>query len=318
MARQKFPLWQSVPLWCVTQGAGLAVSFLPRGLELLAGRAAGRLLFLFARRRRAISEENIRRCMGGMSEAERRDLLRRNFAHFGILSLEILHMFSPLPGHFKRYVQKISIIEGTHNWRKAHDKGKGVLYAGSHLGNWEIVAAQGGLNKMGMTIVTRNLTPQWFHDRMIRTRLSTGVASALRPRILPAVLTALRRGESVVFAMDQYVAPDAGGIKARFFGIPVNTLGAVAVLAQKTGAAIVPGSAYRDDKGLVHVFIEPEIELGDATGDIPQSTQKIVDRIESYVRKHPEQWTWGHRRFKDVDWDDNDGPESAQDPAAYA
>jgi len=253
--------------------------------------------------------------MGGLSEGEQGDLLRRNFAHFGVLSLELLHMFSPLPGHFKRYVQKISVIEGTKNWQKAHDKGKGVLYAGSHLGNWEIVAAQGGLNNMGMMIVTRNLRPQWFHDKMIHTRLSTGVTSTFRARALPAVLKALRRGESVVFAMDQYAAPDIGGIKARFFGINVNTLGAIAVLAQKTGAAVVPGSAYRDEDGLIHVFIEPEIEIGSAKSDIPHSTQKIVATIESYIRRHPEQWTWGHRRFKNVDWNEEEAAGSAKVPA---
>ena len=157
MAHRKFPIWQSVPLWFVVQTAGLTVTFLPRKLELVVGHGLGKLMLLFARRRRAISKENIRRCMGGMTEAQQGELLRRNFAHFGVLCLELLHMFSPVPGHYRRYVQKISVIEGTHNWQKAHDKGKGVICAGSHLGNWEIVAAQGGLNDMGMMIVTTAL-----------------------------------------------------------------------------------------------------------------------------------------------------------------
>lgn len=315
MAHHIIPIWQSVPLWVVIQAIALTVTFFPRKVELVIGRGLGKLMFLFARRRRAISKENIRRCMREMTEAEQSTLLRRNFAHFGILSLELLHMFSPIPGHFKRYVKKISIIKGLHNWQKAHDKGKGVLYAGSHLGNWEIVAAQGGLNNMGMMIVTRNLQPPWFHEKMIRTRLSTGVTSALPPRTLPSVLKALRRGESVVFAMDQYAAPDKGGIKARFFGINVNTMGAIGLLANKTGAAVVPGSSYRDENGRIHVFIEPEISHESTQGDNSRSTQKIVSTIESYIRQYPEQWTWGHRRFKNVDWEKEESSGAAKVPS---
>lgn len=304
IATRKIPLWQSLPLWAVVMPGALAVTALPRWLELRAGRLAGRLLMVFARKRRRIMVENIGRCMSRLTGAERQNLLERNFEHFGILMFEMAHMFSPVPGHFRRYARKNSVLTGYANWEKAHAKGKGVIFAGNHVGNWEIVAAQGGLHGMDMMIVTRNLTPDWLHAAMDRSRLSAHVRVALPPKTLPTVLKALRQFASVVFAMDQYSPPDSGGIKARFFGYKVDTLGAIALIARKTGAAIVPGSSYRDEDGLIHVFVDPEIELGDAAGDVGRSTQIIADKTESYIRAHPEQWTWGHRRFKHVDWSD--------------
>lgn len=298
------PAWQSVPLYFIVTSAALVVMAVPRRFEIFAGRLLGRLLLIFARRRRATSIENLSRCMTQLTDAERETLLLRNFEHFGILFFEMMHMFSPVPGHFRRYTKKISVFTGYEHWKKAHAKGKGVIYAGNHVGNWEIVTAQAGLHNMDMMIVTRNLTPAWLHRAMERSRLSTNVRAALPPRTLPTVLKALRAQASVVFAMDQYAPPDAGGVKARFFGYNVDTLGAIALIAKKTGAAILPGSSYRDEAGLIHVFVEAEIDLAQADGDINRSTQIIVDRIESYIRAHPDQWTWGHRRFKNVDWTD--------------
>lgn len=305
MARRKMPLWQSAPLWVVVTSAALAVAALPRSFELAVGRFIGRLILLVARKRREVSIENLDRCLPELTAAQRADLLRRNFEHFGILLFEMLHMFCPLPGHFRRYVQRISVLSGgIHHWQKAHAKGKGVIYAGNHVGNWEVVAAQAGLHGMAMMIVTRNLTPVWVHQAMERSRLSVDVQAALPPKTLPTVLKALRKEMSVVFAMDQYSPPDAGGIKARFFGYRVDTLGAIALIARKTGAAVLPGSSFRDEAGLIHVFVDPEIDLSGAEGDLEKSTQLIVDKTESYIRAHPEQWTWGHRRFKHVDWND--------------
>lgn len=298
------PPWQSGPLWVIVTVAAAAVMVLPRWLEMRLGCLIGRVIALAAGKRREVAMENMRRCLPELSDAQRADLLRRNFEHWGILLFEMLHMFSPVEGHFARYVRRISVIEGYEHWKKAHDKGKGVIFAGNHVGNWEVVSAQAGLNDMDMMIVTRNLTPSWVHDRMVACRRSVGVEPILRPKTLPTVLKSLRGGASLVFAMDQYSPPDAGGIKARFFGYSVNTLGAIALFARKTGAAIVPGSSYRDEDGIIHVFVEPEIELGEAEGDVPRSTQLIVDKTEDYIRRHPDQWTWGHRRFKLVDWTD--------------
>jgi KDO2-lipid IV(A) lauroyltransferase len=285
-------------------GAALLVTALPRRLELILGRALGRGLRLCARRHRSVAEENLRRCLDGLDDAQRDGLLRRNFEHFGILCFEILHMFSPVPGHFRSYARRIAVLTGLENWEKANAKGKGVLFVGNHVGNWEIIAAQAGMRGVDSTIVTRNLTPGWLHAAINRARKSVGVQAALPPRILPTVLKALKRGGSVVFVMDQYAPPDSGGIPARFFGYKVDTQSVLAVLARKTGAALVPGSSRRDENGIIHVFMEPELELGADGQDISKATQLLSDRTESYIRANPEQWTWGHRRFKHVDWSD--------------
>jgi len=273
----------------------------------------GRIILLIDRRRCAIADENLRRCLPELSDAEHSHLLKRNFEHYGIIALELMHVFTPVPGHYKRYARSISVLEGYENWKKAHDKGKGVLFASCHSGSWEMLVAQGGLCGMELTMVTRRLQPDWFHERIKAMRLTMEVKAAYQPRTLPTVLKALRNNESVGFVIDQYAAPDAGGVPVRFFGFEVNTLGAIGPIANKTGAAIIPGHAYRDEDGIVHVVLEPEMPLG----DLETSTQRIADKVESWIRAHPDQWLWGHRRFKHADMDDRQPrlPEGVNLPA---
>lgn len=283
-------------------GLGLLVTFLPRRVELALGRAGGRLALLVDRKRPAIAAENIRRCLPELGPAGWKTLLRENFEHYGVLILELSHMFSPIPGHWPRYLEKNARVYGLERWEAAKARGKGVLFVSTHIANWEFCAGIGGLHGMPVMIVTRNLKPRWLHDWLERVRLTTGVSAAYQPRTMPTVMKHVKAGGGVVFVMDQYMPPPMGS-PLRLFGKMVDTLAAVAPLARRTGAAILPVSARRDEHGIIHVTVEPEFTLSDSDAD---DNQRLVDIVEGWMRTNPAQSLWGHRRFKHVDWSDVD------------
>jgi len=299
--RSPMPPWQSLPLRVFVSMVGLAASLRPRSLELAVAPLLGRLALALDFKRSKVAAENMRRCLPELSPMERELLLRANYRHYGILFFELQHLFSPFAGHYRRYAAKISTLEGYDNWKRAHDKGKGVIFVSSHVGNWEMMAAAGGMRGIRVAIVTRRLKPDWLLRKVEASRLSVGVRAAYQPRTLPIVMRALRDGESVGFVIDQY-APPPMGMPARFFGVEVDTLAAVGPIAQRTGAAVVPVSTVRDPAGVVHVRIEPELELGEALQDPAKVTQILAAKVESWVRETPEQWLWVHRRFKHVVW----------------
>lgn len=303
MANRQIPAWQSAPLWVLLTALGLAAGLLPRRAELALGRALGRLALLIDRKRARIAAENIRRCLPELSARAQRALLRRNFEHYGIVGLELLHVFCPIPGHYRRYCLAVGRLEGYEHWKRASDKGKGLLFASSHVGNWEFLGNMGALRGIPITIVTRRLVPSWLMRRIERVRLSVGVKAAYQPKTLPTVLKALRRGESVGFVIDQYAAPPAG-MPAVFFGVEVDTLAAVGPLAQRTGAPVVPVSTVRGRDGIIRVIIEPELDFGPGADDPKKTTQVLAALVERWIRANPEQWLWGHRRFKNVRWPD--------------
>lgn len=290
--------WLSVPLWPLLRALGLGASLLPRPVELGLGRALGRLALALRLFKCRTVEQNIARALPELDPEGRSALVRANYEHYGILFFEFLHFFSPLPGHFRRYAARVSKLVNRGLWEEASARGKGVVFFSSHLGFWEMSAAAAGLSGLGPTIVTTVLKPRWLHEQVTACRASTGVSAAFHPGSMPAVLRALRKGGSVAFMNDQY-APPPMGIPVVFFGMRVDTLAVVGPLAKRTGAAVLPVYSVRGRDGVTSVIIEPELPLPEGDGAEP-ATQAIAARVEEWVRRHPDQWLWLHRRFKNV------------------
>lgn len=299
MAKRELPVWQSYPLFALLSALGTFASLLPRRVEVAAGRALGRLVFHARLFKRGVVEANVARCFPRMAPAARLALIRRNYEHYGLLLFEYMHFFSPLKGHWRRYVPTAARVEGFENWKDAHARGKGVIFFCSHSGSWEAGAAAVALAGVEATIVTTVLTPRWLHDKITACRDSVGMHAAFHPGSMVTVLKTLRRGGSVAFMNDQYARPPMG-LPVVFFKTRVDTLSVVGPLSKRTGAAVLPLHTFRAPDGTTVARIEPEFFLGADAGDAEASTQRVASRVERWVRGHPEHWLWIHRRFKNL------------------
>ena len=279
--------------------AGLGVSLLPRRLEVAVGRVLGSFLFLVDWKRKRIGRDNMARCLPELSPEKREELLRENYRHYGVLALELIHYFSPFPGHYPAYARRITVLEGYEHWKKAAAGGKGVMFISGHFANWELMLAIGGFNGIPLLLVTRHLKPEWLHLKIEAGRDSVGCRGVYQPRTLPAVLKALRRGESVGFAMDQYMPPPMGS-PAPFFGTMVDSLTAVGSLAARTGAAVVPATQKRMPDGTIRIILSPALDLKDVLDDPACANARLLGVIEDMIRDNPSQWLWIHRRFKNL------------------
>jgi KDO2-lipid IV(A) lauroyltransferase len=279
--------------------AGALITFLPRSWEVALGRALGRLSLILDRKRKKIARENMARCLPELSLAQRESLLAENYSHYGILGLELAHYLSPFPGHYRSYAARVASLEGFEHWKAAHARGKGVIFLSAHMANWELMVAQGGLHGIVLSMVTRRLKPAWLYRQFELTRLSVGVKGLYQPNTLPGVMRALRHGESVGFVMDQYMSPPMGSPMS-FFGTKVDTLAAIAPLAARTGAAVVPVTQKRETDGLVRIIISPALDLTADLSDLGRTNARLVREIEDMIRANPSQWLWAHRRFKNL------------------
>ena len=101
--------------------------------------------------------------------------------------------------------------------------------------------------------------------------------------------------------MDQFTGPPIG-CKVKFFGKETGAAMGLAVLAQRSGADVIPVIPYRDKDGRQIIEHFPPIKF-DASGTkdeaIERMTQVYTDQIEKLVRYKPEQWMWLHRRWKE-------------------
>jgi len=85
-----------------------------------------------------------------------------------------------------------------------------------------------------------------------------------------------------------------------FFGRPAATTSAVAALALRTGAPVVPLFALPLRGGRYRMIYEHPVEppKSDEEDALREFTQRCTDVLEMYVRRHPDLWLWMHRRWR--------------------
>ncbi|MFN7684690.1 MAG: lysophospholipid acyltransferase family protein [Oligoflexia bacterium] len=286
------------------EALGWILTALPRSLSLALGHALGWVLEITGWKRDLISSNLLLAYPGATPESDsyRVSIQKSFYRHFGKLVVEILMMFS---WSWKRWVQGHVVLHGWSNWQKAREQGKGVIFICSHLGNWEAMAAAFGASGEDLLIVTKHLKPEWLHRAMERNRARAKVRATYEPRTLKDVLAQLKKGGAVGFVLDQYAGPPIG-IRVPFFGVPVGTLSAPAIIARRTGAAVVPAYSVRDSDGVFQVWIgQPFLPFESPDPSSPADPKELASRLalwvaetEKSVRKCPHQWLWSHRRFK--------------------
>ena len=114
------------------------------------------------------------------------------------------------------------------------------------------------------------------------------------------VMRMLQAGQAVAVLIDQHVL-GRDAVWVEFFGQPAATTSAVAALALRTGAPVVPVLALPLGHGRYRMIYEHPIEPPRADSEDPlhEFTQRCTDVLEMYVRRHPELWLWMHRRWRD-------------------
>jgi KDO2-lipid IV(A) lauroyltransferase len=118
-------------------------------------------------------------------------------------------------------------------------------------------------------------------------------------RALRQILSRLRKNEIVCLLAHEKKRKT--GVLVDFFGHPAPTAPGPAVLALRTGAPLVPIFIARNNDGLQHIYIEPQLELnlnGDRSSDIPTVVRSYTKVIEHYIMMYPDQWFWINNRWK--------------------
>ena len=112
------------------------------------------------------------------------------------------------------------------------------------------------------------------------------------------IIKRLKKGELITSLNDQ----DAGTIGqfTQFFGQPASTARGPAKFHHATGCALVFFIALRRKDDTFDNYIE-EICWQPCDNKEEESRrilQSYSDILEKYIRAHPEQWMWFHRRWK--------------------
>jgi KDO2-lipid IV(A) lauroyltransferase len=272
------------------------VRVMPAGLVNRLGTVLGLAFYTFDRAHRRIAERNVRAAFPSRPPAEQRRIVRGAFGHFGRLLVELLK-FSTLS--HDAMLARVE-VEGEERVRSAYAHGKGVLFVTGHFGFWELQAMVHALRLPPMSVLARALDNPGLNGLLERIRTRTGNSVIYRQGALRRVLRALQAGEGVGILIDQHIQT-RDAIYVDFFNRPAATTSAVAALALRTGARVVPLFALPLGGGRYRLVYEHPVEPppDDSADAIHEFTQRCTDVLEMYVRRHPELWLWMHRRWRD-------------------
>ena len=185
--------------------------------------------------------------------------------------------------------------DGFEYFEEAKRRGKGVLFATAHLGNWELSAYAHALMAEPMSVVVRPLDNPRIDALVEKRRAMSGNTILGKRDFARSILKALARNEAVGILVDQNVGLNEGDF-VQFFGMPACVSLTFAKLAARSGATVIPGFAVWNAKERRYVlkFYRPVEISGDALVD----TQRIQSAVERAIREYPDQWLWVHRRWK--------------------
>ena len=180
------------------------------------------------------------------------------------------------------------------------DDGKPALLFAAHLANWELAAVGAHSYGVPSTVLYRRPNVKAVSDAVLALR--AGCMGTLLPTSMDApvkLAEALERGSHVAMLVDQYATR---GVPVTFFGRRTRANALIARLARHFDCPIhgIRMVRYPGDRFQLRLT-EPIDAPRDAEGkiDVERTMQVITDVVEGWVREHPEQWLWVHRRWRD-------------------
>lgn len=264
----------------------------------------GLLWFDLFRIRRRVAIDNIAIAYPELSRTASTRLARASLRHMGRTIIE----FTLFPFFRRESVPQFFDFQGLEHLEVAFAKNKGVLMLSLHIGNGDLGVA--ALSRMGwpVSLISKTFRTKWLNDLWFGMRAKHGTQFISPEKSSFQILRALKAKRVIFFVLDQFMGPPIG-CRTKFFGRETGTAMGLALMAERSGAPVVPAYIYRQNNGRHMIVFEPEIpwqeisrpgQRPDQVHDenIASMTQIYTDRIEAIVRRHPEQWMWIHRRWK--------------------
>jgi KDO2-lipid IV(A) lauroyltransferase len=181
-----------------------------------------------------------------------------------------------------------------HHLTEGMAAGRGVIIALPHLANWDL-AGVWVVRTLGIpfTTVAERLKPETLYDRFVAYRESLGM------EVLPhtggsafgTLARRLRAGGLVCLVADRDLS--ASGVEVDFFGEKARMPAGPAILAQQTGALLLPVTLWYDDSPVMRGRVHPPIQVpesGDRAHRTSVMAQALADVFAGGIAEHPQDW----------------------------
>lgn len=222
---------------------------------------------------------------------------RRMFNNFGMSIMEVLQ----LAKMSRDDVLSRCTLTGADYLPQALSRGRGVVLVSGHLGNWEF-----GLQYLAcrfhtpILLVVNRFWPRGLNDGLNRLRARFGNRIVDKKKAFPAMRQTIREGGIVALMVD--LSRLKQSVEVAFFGRRARASHAAALLATRGGATVLPVFSHRNAEQRIAIELGPPLIFRRSRNlkeDLQDNTQLLTDRVEAAVRRHPDQYLWVQKRWKD-------------------
>ncbi len=211
-----------------------------------------------------------------------------------------------LPAWSKERIRGGFDPKDVHHLTEALASGRGVVLALPHMANWDLAGAWVTTKlETPFTTVAERLKPETLYDRFVAYREGLGM------EVLPhsggtafgTLARRLRDGGLVCLVAERDLS--SSGVEVQFFGEATRIPAGPALLAQQTGALLLPVTLWYDDSPVMRGRVYPPVEVPE-TGTRAEKTsvmaQALADAFATGIADHPEDWHMLQRLWlKDLD-----------------
>ncbi|MDT0471624.1 phosphatidylinositol mannoside acyltransferase [Streptomyces sp. DSM 41014] len=199
-----------------------------------------------------------------------------------------------LPAWSADRVREGLTVKDLHHLTDGIAAGRGVVLALPHMANWDLAGAWVTTElRIPFTTVAERLKPETLYDRFVAYREGLGM------EVLPhsggtafgTLARRLRDGGLVCLVAERDLS--SSGVEVQFFGEATRIPAGPALLAQQTGALLLPVTLWYDDSPVMRGRIHPPIEVPEAGNRAEKTSvmaQALADAFASGIADHPEDW----------------------------
>lgn len=276
----------------------LILFILPWSISWRLGRGMGLFSYRFLGKRKTTVNRNIQRAFPELSVDKVESLAKDCYLHWGEGFISTLKLW--MVSHRKS--RAIVDAPGFEAYiRDAQATNEPILYFTGHFGSWEMAGRfAGGVGPGAASIyhIQKNPMVNWFltwireyhHLKLINSRSG-----------MSAFEKAINEHTGLAVVGDQFKSK--GGLNVDFFGIPSQTPKGASILTYRTKPRLV-FLACTQHRGHYKInFEEITYELPETLNEdwMTHLTQELTGKLEQEIRKHPEQYFWFHRRWRNLD-----------------
>jgi len=274
-----------------------ALGLLPRPAARFVGASFAAAAYAVRTPLRRATMLNLHFAFPEWSDAQRKQAVRKMIRQIGWMAGE----FSQFPRYTREKIERVVILDGEENFDAAQRRGKGVLFLTGHMSAWEVAPFAHALYGHPLHFLVRPIANRRVDALINEYRCLSGNRPIEKNRSARAILKVLGDGGTVGILSDHNSSIEEG-VFVPFFGVLASTTSGLARIALRTDAAVLPGFLSWDDAlRKYRLRFEPAVALarsGDEEADVVENTARFTQVIEAYVRAHPDQWLWVHKRWK--------------------